>query len=270
METRYFSKVVYWIFFLSLVIVAIFFVHDVCQNYQERATSIQVTSKITQLLESPTLTLCFNPGFKASVLQKYNIDPNYFAGKIHQVNTNLSWPELINELSYNIGIDFNVSLSYPYGKMNGTYNIFDKNLKKSYSDKIESEEIYTIYNHGLCYRITPKIASRKWEPAYLNVKFDPTLPIEDIPKIELIFTSKENSYGIIESNWMDGNEYSIMIDPKKNANYLVSLTITQHLDLEFTSKCSNRQSYLKCVSGYVSFISCYVHTNTFCINASST
>ena len=78
MEARYFSKVVYWIFFLSLVIVAIFFVHDVCQNYQERATSIQVTTKITKLFESPTITLCFNPGFKVSVLQEYKINPNHF------------------------------------------------------------------------------------------------------------------------------------------------------------------------------------------------
>ena len=117
------------------------------------------------------------------------------------------------------------------------------------------------------FRITPKHAVTKVDTAYLNVNFDPKLSTGDIPKIELIFTSKENSYGIIGSYWMDGNEYSIMIDPKKNANYLVSLTITQHLDLEFTSKCSNRQSYLKCVSEYVSFISWYIHTNTFCINA---
>ena len=51
MLTKYISKAVYWIFFASLVIVAIFFVHDVCQNYQERATSIQVTTKITKLFE---------------------------------------------------------------------------------------------------------------------------------------------------------------------------------------------------------------------------
>ena len=102
---KFMQNAVYWIFFVSLVMVAIFFVHDVWQNYQEGATSIQVTSKITKLLESPTLTLCFNPGFKASVLQKYNINPNYFAGKMHQVNANLSWPELMNQLSYNIGIE---------------------------------------------------------------------------------------------------------------------------------------------------------------------
>ena len=255
METRYFSKVVYWIFFLSLVIVAIFFVHDVCQNYQEGATSIQVTSKITKLLESPTITLCFNPGFKVSVLQKYKIDPNHFAGKMHLVNTNLSWPELMNQLSYKIGIDFNLTLSFGYGKMKGKYYIFDTNLKKNYSDKIEFEEIYTILSQGLCYRITPKHAVTKVDTAYLNVNFDPKLSTGDIPKIELIFTSKENSYGIIGSYWMDGKDYSIMIDPKENANYQVSLTLTQHLDLEFTSECSNRQSYVKCVSGYV------FHTN---------
>ena len=129
-------------------------------------------------------------------------------------------------------------------------------VKTSDSDMIEFEEIYTIHGQGLCYRITPKHAVTKVETSYLNVNFNPKLPTGDIPKIEMIFTSKANSYGIIESIWMDGHEYSIMIDPKKNANYLVSLTLTQHLDLESTSKCSNRQSYLKCVSGYVSFISC--------------
>ena len=177
METKYFSKAVYWIFFVSLVIVAIFFVHDVWQNYQESATSIQVTSKITKLLQSPTITLCFNPGFKASVLQKYNINPNYFAGKIHQVNTNLSWPELMNQLSYKIGIDFNLTLFFQYGKMKGSYYIFDTNLNKSYSEMIEFEEIYTILSQGLCYRITPKHAVTKEDTAYLNVNFDPKLNI---------------------------------------------------------------------------------------------
>ena len=111
MLTKYISKAVYWIFFVSLVIVAIFFVHDVWQNYEERATSIQITSKITKDLESPTITLCFNPGFKVSVLQDYNINPNYWAGNMSKINTNLSWPELINQLSYKIGIDFNLTLS---------------------------------------------------------------------------------------------------------------------------------------------------------------
>ena len=105
---------------------------------------------------------------------------------------------------------------------------------------IEFEEMYTILSQGLCYRITPKHAVTKVDTAYLNVNFDPKLPTGDIPKIELIFTSKENSYGIIGSNWMDGKEYSVMIDSKENANYLVSLTLSQHLDLEFLSECSNR------------------------------
>ena len=77
MQTKYILKVVYWILFISLVIVAIFFVHDVWQNYQEGATSIQITSKITKLLESPTITLCFNPGFKISNGNCESIDSTY-------------------------------------------------------------------------------------------------------------------------------------------------------------------------------------------------
>ena len=109
------------------------------------------------------------------------------------------------------------------------------------------------------FRITPKHAVTKVETPYLYVNFDPKLPTGDTPKMELIFTSKENSYGIIGSYWMDGKEYSIMIDPKKNANYIVSLTLSQHLDLEFSSECSNRQSYVKCVSGYVFHTNVYLH-----------
>ena len=81
MITKYISKAIYWIFFASLVIVAIFFVHDVWQNYEERATSIQITSKITKDLESPTITLCFNPGFKVSILQDYTSVPYLFSIK---------------------------------------------------------------------------------------------------------------------------------------------------------------------------------------------
>ena len=161
MQTKYILNVVYWIIFISLVIVAIFFVHDVWQNYQEGATSIQITSKITKLLESPTITLCFNPGSKISVLQKYNINPNHFAGKMH-LDKYKSFLARINESTIiNIGIDFNLTLIYQYGKMKGTYNIFDKNLKKSYSDKIEFEEIYTIISQGLCFELLPNMQLQK-------------------------------------------------------------------------------------------------------------
>ena len=58
------QNAVNWIFFVSLVLVAIFFLHDVRQNYQKGATlatSIQVTSKIINCTELGSATGAMAP-----------------------------------------------------------------------------------------------------------------------------------------------------------------------------------------------------------------
>ena len=63
-----------------------------------------------------------------------------------------------------------------------------------------------------------------------------------------ITTSEDNSYGIFDINWLDGDEYSITIDPKKQLQTSVIFTVRQHENLKITSNCSLEEPYYKCAS----------------------
>ena len=37
----------------------------------------------------------------------------------------------------------------------------------------------------------------------------------DIPKIKIFFTSQDNSFGIFDLNWVEGDEYTLVINPRE-------------------------------------------------------
>ena len=57
------------------------------------------------------------------------------------------------------------------------------------SDEIIIEEIYTLWS-GLCLQISPNERLKFINTLFLE--FDETIPISDIPNIEMYFTSAEN------------------------------------------------------------------------------
>ena len=68
-----FFKALHCLIFLGLLIWAVLFVSDVIGNYQSNDTSIKVSLKKLKLMQNPTITLCFKPFAKLSVLKQYNI-----------------------------------------------------------------------------------------------------------------------------------------------------------------------------------------------------
>ena len=45
--------------------------------------------------------------------------------------------------------------------------------------------------------------------------FDKSISDKDLPKIQIYFTSEENTYGIITSQWLNGDATSVNIDPNE-------------------------------------------------------
>ena len=66
-------KVFEWFVLLVLLISAGLFVKDVWNNYKSEVTSINVSTKILDSIDFPTLTVCFQPIGKLSVLKQNNI-----------------------------------------------------------------------------------------------------------------------------------------------------------------------------------------------------
>ena len=221
-----------WFTFLVMIIAAALFVQNSFQNYQSNSTGIKVLSKNVEDYVSPTITLCFKPYRKSSILQEFGLD----------------WPVQFQNMSYKIGKDFKLTFWFDNYGTADEVTIDDIILTQKASKLIELEEMITT-NAGICYSLTPKNKIGKGEANVLQIQFDDSLPFEDVPKkIKVIFTSKQNSYGAINTLWKDGQEYSIFIDPEKKDYNMAALKSSQHERLEISSGCVKDDFYWKCVS----------------------
>ena len=244
-----FFKILDWLLFIGLVLSAVLFVKDVIIHFQSGDTSIKVSSKTMEHMEIPTITFCFQPTVKTSVLNKYGITLYDFVGNFVP-NMSKSWPDFYNEVSYKIGIDFYVRMSLTEhissfnNKLHSNLVIENINLTKSQLNLINFEEVYTL-DSGLCYKITPKIKTTGGEYNKIELIFYYTLPDEDIPRVELFFSSEDNAYGIMTSNWVIGDTYSMKIESKNLLKFNVKLTPMNYIKLN--SKC-NKEASIQCIS----------------------
>ena len=81
----------------------------------------------------------------------------------------------------------------------------------------------------------------------LQLKFAESMPEEDIPALQLFFTSEDNAYGPIDLRWVEGNELHFIIQPKDEFYHYSDLTIHRFENIMDTSGCSS-QSNFKCTS----------------------
>ena len=81
------------------------------------------------------------------------------------------------------------------------------------------------------------------------MKFSDSMNNEDIPKIKLFFTSQDNSFGIIDLNWVEGDEYSLVIDPREKLQYNIDFKTFQYDSLKLLPhECNLRESFYRCMS----------------------
>ena len=246
-----FFKILDWLIFIGLVISAVLFVKDVIIHFQSGDISIKVSSKRMEHMAIPTITFCFQPTVKTSVLNKYGIKLYEFVTTVVP-NLSKSWPDFYNEVSYKIGIDFYVKMTLT-GHISSyrSFVIESINLTKSQLDLISFEEVYTLHS-GLCYKITPKIQTTGGGYNKIELIFYDTVPDEDIPEVELFFTSEDNAYGIIGTNWVVGDSYTMIVKSKNLLKYKVELIPMKYK--KYPSKCNeNEGANIKCLSQRYTF-----------------
>ena len=157
---------------------AIFFMKEVLDQFASNDTSLK--QRGIPLTEFPTITFC------------------------------LKHP---SGIPYSYGTDFNVSLnSYDIDQTEMTNfreTIVEHDYEyedEKYKTKFKFQEIYSpfVYN---CYKFKEiNLGGNLYTETggYLMVKFNETFSMENLPNIEVIVTSEENSNGIIFSEWKDG------------------------------------------------------------------
>ena len=89
------AKTIEYISAIALVVFSGTSIYDVWIKYQSNDTSIKVSTTISENLTIPTVTLCFLPFAKRSVLENYNLTMSQYKYEYsYGIKEGLPWPEI--------------------------------------------------------------------------------------------------------------------------------------------------------------------------------
>ena len=178
------------IIWLGLEIGAGLFVQGVWKLYNSNLTSMAYSFEEVQLHQNPTIVICFQPSTKLSAFAKYN----FTRKQLHELdipNMNKSWIDFLKEISYAIGVDFDIVVR---PNDDDQYITIQNSTLTNDQAKIIDLDIMNTIEAGLCYKLTPKFKTPKNIMNFVGIVFKPELIDEDIPTLKFIFTSSDNSY----------------------------------------------------------------------------
>ena len=235
-----------------LTIPLIWFSKDVFTKFVQRTTGFNTLQE--PLNELPTTVFCFTPCAKSSIFKNHNLTLNdlyryadlidkpwfemsWFQEKLPWLTNfkqliqsyNDSWQVFSDQIFYKLGRDFHLY----YNNETDSKILLEEGENQINSMNFLVEKLYT-YLSGVCYAITPQFfdAHKKLK---FQISFVKNMDPKDIPSnMGVYFTSKENSYGIIDMNWFNGNELSFDLD-SWSTTFKLSASTTKYL--ESTSNC---------------------------------
>ena len=170
------TKVIVYI--TLLIFFFVFYMRDVINQYASEKTnnSQSKLDVIDKGVNIPALTFCFKPPFKPSMLKLHNITSNFCmdANLVDETNeyilknADMTWNEFCSNISYKLGKDFTLDLSYDYYvKRKLLKNGLNKFGNKFGENEVEIKEIFTKYD-GLCYAMfSDLLFQRKINPYYV-------------------------------------------------------------------------------------------------------
>ena len=173
---------------VTLLVVSILVSKDVLYQYISKATSFKQYEEDISEKESITIVFEFWP--------------------LKKMNYNKSIPYQLYE-RWILGKDFSLSFGVTDFKTAQEMVTFQENIEEyriehSSIGKVTFNQLTTTW--GNCFKISANMINVKpLYRAFLQINFDDIIVDEDIPKIELIVSSEDNSYGKTMSDWLDGN-----------------------------------------------------------------
>ena len=231
----YCMEVFSWLSFLGLSIGLGSFVKEIWNDFVSKRTNDRVYSQENEFYEHPTITICFDPQIKPSALKKYN------ASVKDILNLNEKW----NDISVTNVSEFVSDIGYKYGS---DFEIHHKSTQGSQTDLDFNIEKFINYFHGTCFIVhvdgNQLIPIRKY--ILLSLKFNITE--EDLPKVKIFFSSKNNSHAILWQQWMEGERFGFAINLKEELYYMVNLRKEIKIHLKETSNCSETTGFYNCVA----------------------
>ena len=250
------SKFLEGIVLVTLLAVFGYFGKDVLRKFAEHDTSFSHSEEKHDVLDNPSMTFCFHPPMKSTAEKYYDLSPSVFENFGFSATTNYSEPipKIMNESFYELGRDFIFEMRnfyskeaidsgiYPYIQMYlGENNVPSSNFR---TEKVLIEKIYTYY-YGMCYLVTPKykIGSDNWNDNIV-ISMSDSLDPEDTPEsIKLYLTSKDNQFGLIINQWLEGNVFDATMPYKKGHSIQLDLKQIKRNFLPLTSNCKEETAY---------------------------
>ena len=104
-----------------LITFSLFFLQDQITAFLKNRSTISSRYEISERLEFPTITLCFDSATKLSVSKKYGF--TQVQQKSHADTADKSLVEVFDELSYILGRDFHVSFRHGESMKIGEFQI---------------------------------------------------------------------------------------------------------------------------------------------------
>ena len=204
------------LYFILLIIFITFYLIDEIQTYAKRSKTLTSQTIEVEILEAPQVMLCFEPHFKPSMLQKYNLPKSLNFDDIEDRSGNLNKWELYQNLSYDYDKDFTLSL--------------ESVLRKSSREiDFEVQKIAT-YRHGLCYLIKYNHnVSIEDEKISLNFSFIGLT--SDVPKsINVFLTTPNDWHGIIIDDWplLEPVSFNLPIENEYTSRWIAKVSQTDN------------------------------------------
>ena len=72
--------------------------------------------------------------------------------------------------------------------------------------------------------------------------------LQDIPNVKMYFTSEENSNGILDIEWVEGDEFKLIIDPFQDVDYNIDFKLVKRISSKSSAPCSNSEPFYNCVA----------------------
>ena len=107
---------------------------------------------------------------------------------------------------FEMGLDFNISKYLSWGEASARNK--NRVLTEGFNPSLNNATLTTLSTafNGKCYKIdTVDLSDPSYYWQLISVDFREDIPIDRIPLLQVMFTSEENSYGIMGQSWKDGD-----------------------------------------------------------------
>ena len=199
--------------FITLCIISLFFMKEVLTQFNSGWTSFKMYELNNPV--RPTITMCLNDEF----LRNY------------------SW----FEHTYGIDIDIYYDIDDEWVYLSLENNAVNINKEEI----IYLRQLKPMWKYGTCYKISSETFSNsaitRGNSQSILVKYNESIPIDNLPLLTIYFTSEKNAYGLIFAEWMDGEVLEFNI--KNNMYEEFILRTEKYLYLKADSNCSDDSFY---------------------------